>query len=112
MRNEIKITTAQRAVTAAGTPEKIKEAPEQTDNKAVSVAIRALETNVGNVYLAFDENRASASTVGYILAPGEVINLNVIDLGFDAFIDLSHVWIDADTSANAICILALTLEDL
>lgn len=102
---EMEILTAQRAVTAAGTPEKIKEAPEFHKNKVICISIRAKTGNAGDIYVTNAVERANASTVGHILAPGEV---HVIDVSviLDAYIDLSKIWIDASDSGNGISYIA------
>lgn len=98
---EIKIITAQRAVTTTGTPEKIKESPEFLDNRVIAIRIRAKAGNTGNIYITNADDRASASTVGDIIEPGELYVLDVSDI-FDAYLDLSKIWFDADVSGDAI----------
>lgn len=98
---EIKILTGQRAVTAAGTPEQIKEAPEYLQSKVVSIEVRANADNTGNTYLTYEDQRATAATTGRILAPGEVWSCDVSGLK-DCYLDLSKIWIDAATSGNGI----------
>lgn len=98
---EIEILTAQRVVTAAGTPEKIKEAPEFVDNQVIAVEIVAEHDNVGVIYLVNEANRANASTVGRIIPPGVSVWLDVHDF-YDGFLDLSKIWIDAANSGDGI----------
>ena len=102
---EIGIITAQRAVTAAGTPEKLKEAPEWEHSKMISVKIRAKTGNAGDIYITNETDRASASTVGEVLAAGEFIVLDVHDFP-DAYLNLSKIWIDAATSGDGISLTA------
>ena len=99
--HEIKILTAQRVVTAAGTPEKLKEDPEFQQNKVIAIRIRAKTGNAGDIYITYDEQRANASTVGDIIAPGEVYPLDVHDF-YDGFLDLSKIWIDAANNGDGI----------
>lgn len=93
--------TGQRAVTAAGTPEKIKETPEFHKYKVISILIRANTGNAGNIFIVNTEDRASASTVGYILAAGETFILDVHDF-LDGYLSLAEIWIDAGTSGDGI----------
>lgn len=95
----IKIVTDQRAVTAAGTPEQIYEGPPL---EVVVISIRAKEDNTGNIYVTTNTNRASASTEGDILGAGESVEYDVRELGLDAFLDLSEIWIDADDSGDGV----------
>ena len=101
---KIKFITAQRAVTAAGTPEQIKETPETQHNKVISVTLRANTTNAGYIYVSMNSQAASAA-FGYILSAGEVITLDVHDI-YDGFLDLSEIWIDASVSGDGISYLA------
>jgi len=101
---EITPITNQRLVTAAGTPEKLKEAPQWQTSKVISVTIRAHTANAGNVYLGFS-NAITFATDGFLLAPGETITLDVHDF-LDGYIDLSQIWIDAANSADGISYVA------
>ena len=111
---EINIITAQRAVTAAGTPESIKEAPEQTNNKAIAIKIRAKTGNAGDIYITRGEQRATAATTGDIIAPGEIWVLDVSQYkgknGQQAFIDLSKIWVDAANAGDQITYTAVLLQ--
>lgn len=98
---EIEVLTAQRVVTTAGTQEQIKETPENVDEKVISIVIRAHATNTGNIYVANQANRANASTVGYILAAGETLLLDVHDF-LDAWLNLARIWIDSDVDGEGI----------
>ena len=102
---EIKILTAQRAVTAAGTAEKIKETPEPFQSKVISVTVRANTGNAGNIYVRNGDDVSSCSTTSYILSAGEVLTLDVHDI-YDAYLNLSKIWIDADTSGDGISYVA------
>lgn len=95
----IEIVTDQRAVTAAGTPEQIYEGPPL---EVVVINIYAKETNAGLIYMGTNTNRASLSTEGDQLPPGKSIKYDVRELGIDAFLDLSQIWIDAANSGDAI----------
>lgn len=95
----VQLITDQRAVTAAGTPEQIYEGPPL---EVVVVNIRAKQGNAGDIYITNNTLRASASTEGDILAPGESIQYKVKELGIDCFLDLSDIWIDAANSGDAI----------
>ena len=102
--HEIKLITQQRVVTAAGTPEKIKEALESLQNKVISITIRAHTGNAGFIYIAYEQSVASAA-FGYILTAGEVLTLDVHDI-YDGYLDLSKIWIDAATSGDGISYVA------
>lgn len=101
------VKTCRRYVAAAGTPE-----PFETGNPAfyrvLSVTIRAYTTNTDNLYLG-DSNRVSATDYSYILAPGESVSLSAGQdaYGKDRYIDLTKMWIDADTNDNGCCFIAL-----
>ena len=99
---EIRLLTGQRAVTAAGTPEKIKEAPEFVENKVITIIITAKYGNAGDIYITNTKDRANASTVGEILPPGASIEYNVRKIGLDAYLNLAEIWIDAATSGDGI----------
>lgn len=103
---EVGIITGQRAVTAAGTPEKIKEAFEQERNKVIAIRIRAKTGNAGDVYITNGNQRAAASTAGEILAPGELWTFDIHDF-LDAYLDLSRVWIDAANNGDAVSYTAV-----
>ena len=96
---------AQRAVTTAGTPEKVKESPEYVKNKVIAVMFRANRDNAGNIYVTDNENRASASTVSLILAAGETMVLDVSKF-FDGYINLAELWIDAANSGDGLSYIA------
>jgi len=99
--HEIKIITNQRAVTAAGTPEKIKEAPEYHKAWVISITIRAKTGNAGVIYVCHWDDRATITTEGHILSAGEIMILDVHDI-YDGYIDLSKIAIDAGTSGDGI----------
>lgn len=102
--HEITCLTAQRLVTAAGTPERVKEAPEWQHSKIICVTFRAHTANAGNVYLAFS-NGVTFATDSYLLSPGETLTLDVSKF-MDAYIDLSKVWIDAANNGDGISYVA------
>lgn len=102
---ELKILTAQRAVTAAGTPEKIKEAPETFQAKVISITIRANTTNAGNIYLRNGDDLSAVATTCYILTAGEVITIDLNQI-YDAWLDLSHIYIDASVNGDGISYIA------
>lgn len=114
---EIQIASQQRAVTAAGTPKKIREATEYLHNKVVSISIRAGAGNTGNIYIANEEITAAGAitTSGDILAPGERLTLDVSHLGPapDGSVlcfNLNKIWIDADTSGNTISYTCIEVQ--
>lgn len=103
---EAYVKTCRRSVAAAGTPE-----PFETGVPAFyvvkSVTVRAGASNTGNIYLG-DSNRVSSTDYSYILAPGETVTLNATELGVEFYIFLTQLWIDADTSGNALSFIAVT----
>jgi len=99
--HEIRLITAQRAVTAAGTPEKLKEAPEFQQERFISITIRAKTGNAGFIYVCHWDDRATITTEGHVLSPGETMPLDVHDI-YDGYIDLSKIAIDAGTSGDGI----------
>ena len=99
--HEVKIVTGQRAVTAAGTAEKIKEAPEWQQAHVIAIRIRAATGNAGNIFIRNGEDVSACSTTGDIIAPGEVYVLDV-SKWFDAYLDLSKIWIDAAVNGDSI----------
>ena len=101
---EIKILTAQRVVTTATTPEKIKEDPEFQKSKVISILIRAHTGNAGVIYVSYEQSAASAA-FGGILAAGETLTLDVHDF-YDGYIDLSKVWIDSSIDGDGISYVA------
>lgn len=104
MSNEFQLVTGQRAVTAAGTPEAIMETTKPVEARVKSVSIRAKTGNAGDVYIINQTDRASASTVGDILAPGETITYEVTDKQWEEgkAINLTSIWVDAANSGDAI----------
>lgn len=98
---EIGIITGQRVVSASGTPEKLKEEPEWEHSKVIVVRIRAQTGNAGNIFITNETDKASASSVGDILAPGELYILDVHDI-IDAHLNLSKLWIDAANSGDGV----------
>jgi len=102
--HEIRLITAQRVVTAAGVPEKIKEAVESVQNKVISVTIRAHIANTGLIYVAYERSAASAG-FGYMLSAGETLTLDVHDI-YDGYIDLSKIWIDSAVDGEGISYIA------
>jgi len=103
---EIGIITAQRAVTAAGTPEKLKEAPEWQDNLVIAVLIRANEDNTGLIYITDAYRVADITTQGYALSPGETLELDASQFQ-EYTIDLAHYYIDAAVSGDGIRYVAV-----
>lgn len=102
---EIGFITSQRAVTSAGTPEKVKEAPEQQKNKVIALTVRAHTGNAGFIYVAYDQNAASAG-FGYVLAAGETLTIDIHDV-IDGFLDLSKIWVDASVNGDGISYIAI-----
>ena len=103
--HEIKIITNQRVVTAAGVPEKVKEAPEFQKAWVISITIRAKTGNAGFIYVCHWDDRATITTEGHILSAGETLLLDVHDI-YDGYIDLSKIWIDASVNGDGISYIA------
>lgn len=104
--HKIALLTGQREVTAAGTPEKIKEAYESEKNKVIVFMLRTKTGNAGDIYITYGEQRAVASTTGDIRGPGELWIMDVSQI-LDAYIDLSKIWIDAATNGDGISYSAI-----
>lgn len=94
---EINIITDVRAVTAAGTPERINEETNKYRAKVIYITIRAHGTNAGLLYFAESYARAS-STEGRYLGPGETWTLSVAEVC--GVIDLQNIWVDAANSGD------------
>lgn len=103
---EAYVKTCRRAVTTAGTPE-LLETGTPAFYIVKTVTIRADTGNAGNLYLG-DSNRVSAIDYSYILAPGEAISLNAVELGPQYYIFLTQLWIDADNDGNSLSFIAIT----
>lgn len=101
---KINIQTDQRLVAAAGTPERLLEAGISFGIKIMSITIRALADNAGNVYVGNSPATAlAANNDAYILDAGEVLELDVHDFA-DGYLDLSDIWIDSDNNDEGVCI--------
>ena len=96
---EIQFASQQRTCTAAGSPEKIREATEYLHNKVVAFEIRAHETNTGNLYFCNEKQVPAITTSGRIVGVGETWGLDVSHLK-GKFFDLSKIWFDSDTSGD------------
>lgn len=102
---EIEILTAQRVVTTAGTPEKIKESPENMDAQVIAILITANHDNAGLIYVTYGAARASASTVGRKLTPDKDLLIDVSQFA-DAWLDLSKIWIDSANDGDGLSYVA------
>lgn len=103
---EAYVKTCHRSVQAAGTAELLEDGiPAFYCVKTVT--IRAMEANTGDMYLG-DSNRVSATDYSYHLAPGESVTLDATDLGPDYYIFMTQLWIDAATSGNELCFIAIS----
>ena len=106
---EVRITTNQRVVTAAGTPEQLREAPEYYGNKVVSLVVTALLSNTGNIYITRIEDRATITTTGDILAPGDTWKVDV-SMFTGAYVDLAHILIDAAVNGEGVSYTAIEVQ--
>lgn len=93
---------------AAGTAEQVVA----TSTLGFSAIIQALESNVGNVYIAGQEDEAT-SAKGHALAPGEVLRISPDkdDESKQHMIDLSDLWWDGDTAANKLIVSYMALKE-
>lgn len=96
---EIKFETSQRAVTAAATPERLFEGNRPL--RVITLRIRALTTNAGNIYIGNHSTTALSTATPDILTAGEVITIDVSSI-FDAYIDLANIWIDSDVNGDGV----------
>lgn len=102
---EVEPFTDQRAVTAAGTPERLVESPD-IHNEVIAVRIRANADNTGNIYVAKTALSGSITTDGYILKAGESQPIDVHDFR-DAYLDLYNIWIDADVNGEGVSFIGI-----
>lgn len=101
---KLTIETNRRAVSAAGTPERIIEQAHSVP--AMVISIRANTDNAGNIYIGNNSvNALDATGVSGILSPGETLYLDVSHFA-DAHIDLNEIWIDADNNGEGISYVA------
>lgn len=96
--------TNQRLVSAAGTPERLYEAAQGFGGKVISVIIKALATNAGNIHVGNSPvNALNTNAYSFILAAGEILTLDVHDFA-DGYLDLTDIWIDAANNDDGVCI--------
>ena len=104
---EIRILTGVRAVTAAGTPERINEEANKLRSQVISIVIRANTGNAGLIYVGFDPASATAGAAAYALSPGETSPPIDVSQFADAYVDLQNVWLDAETSGDGVSFIAI-----
>jgi len=85
------VMSGRKTVAVAGTAE-----PLGPDTEILSVTVKALSGNSGNIYVG-DEDVNSGN--GYVLAPGEAVDVEIDNL--------KKVYIDADVSGDGVCWLAV-----
>jgi hypothetical protein len=93
------VVSGRKAVTSAGT----KVALASVTTFAGWCTVCADKDNTGTVYVGGDTIQNAAAPGGYIgypLAKGEFVNLR--EMGGAAYLDLKHIYIDADTNADAV----------
>jgi hypothetical protein len=97
---DLKIISARKTVTAAGTKEVIRTGS-LGEVRVRAFRMRALTNNTGNVYFGAGD---VSSTVGDVLAPGEVWDISVSDEEWKhgLAINLSKLWLDVDVSGEGV----------
>jgi hypothetical protein len=91
------VLSGQTTVAAAGTEVVLVAAATRVN---VAVAIRALSTNTGKMYIGNTGAGVVSSTTGYELSAGDQIILEQIT-------DLSEIMVDASVSGEKVCWLIL-----
>lgn len=100
---DLKLKTCRRSVTTAGTREAFYTG-ERANALAHAITIRADATNTGNLYIGSD-NRVTTTDYSYILAAGETLTISGVEL--KKLINLTRIWIDADTDGNSLSYTAI-----
>jgi len=93
------IYSGRKAVTAAGTPVPLTS----TRTAAAWVTVCADTGNSGVVYVGGTNVQNAAGSGGYIghpLSAGEFVNLR--EMGGPSYIDLKYIYVDADTTNDAV----------
>lgn len=106
-RKYLHVKTCIRSVTTAGTREQFLDGdPKQYNVKAIT--IRANATNAGNIYFGGD-NRVTTTDYHHILAPGEELNISILEIDRygDMYLNPTEWWIDADTDGDGLTYAAL-----
>lgn len=93
-----------KTVTTAGT----EVALAATKTLARNVVIKALHGNTNMIYVGAN---GVASTTGYVLDAGEVLDLSGLEShGSDQYIDLNTVYIDSDTNGEGVTVFYFSGE--
>jgi hypothetical protein len=88
--------SGQKSITAAGTAEALS-----ASNKAqCAVAVKALTTNTGLVYVGNDGAADVSSSNGFPLAAGDTIIFEYVD-------DLANIWVDSAVNGEGVAYLVL-----
>jgi hypothetical protein len=87
-----------KAVAAAGTPEQLTATRTQCQSLVIQARKNTTTANAGNVYIGFT---SAASSQKLVLQPGESVSITA---GTGKAIDLSGIYIDAATNADAVCV--------
>jgi hypothetical protein len=111
---DLKLKMCRQTVAAAGTPNKLITDPvNPKDWKCIALRIRAYKTNTGNIYVGTQGSLVTATDYSDILAPGEVwtVRISNEDRKWERFIDMTHIWLDADTTGNGVSYTALMEQE-
>jgi len=102
----MKITSYKRTVTTAGTAVRLAT----STFKVQKVAIKALASNSGVVYVGKTHNADDVSSAdGFELSAKESVSLDPFDVnGQDTVIDLYDIWVDAATSGEGVSVIVGT----
>jgi protein involved in polysaccharide export with SLBB domain len=90
-----KTISGQLTVSSAGTAEQGPSAPEGS-----VFLVKALPGNSGNVFVGNDGSDDVASGNGYVLAPGDEVELHFFGEASNA---LSACWFDVGTGGDGVC---------
>lgn len=98
------VRSGRKAVTTAGTPVTLLASTvDHAIRMAGWVTVCADKDNTGVVYVGDSTTQNASGAGGYIghpLAKGEFVNLR--EMGGPAYIDMAQVYVDADTSLDAV----------
>lgn len=109
-KSQLKLKNEVVTVSSAGTAVRAKSSTHHTWN----VVIQAKNSNTGLIYVGNDGADDISSTEGFQLAAGQSLNLNA-ELFFSShveYVDLSKIWIDADTSGSSVVVMYSVTNEL
>jgi hypothetical protein len=111
---DLKLKMCRQTVAAAGTANKLIADPARpADWKCIALRIRAYTGNAGNIYVGTQGSLVTSTDYSDILAPGEVWEARISneDRKYGRFIDMTHIWLNADTSGDGVSYTALMEQE-